>query len=948
MNNNRFIKPSVLSMAIASVLSASPITAISAEDEVEQITVKGIRSSIIKSMDMKRESQGVVDAISAEDIGKFPDANLAESLQRITGVSIDRQNGEGNQITVRGLGPSFNMVTLNGRQMPVASSPEQESISSANQSRGFNFAEIASESVTGVQVAKTARANIPTGGMGATVNVETARPLSFGDTVLVNVSAIHDASVIEGDDLTPQFGGIVSKTFADGKFGVLANLSYSERQFSELSTHTDGWLRDDRSDDPASNYYAWCDSDPTSSCGDAEYVYRPATNISEVQHNERRRLNGQLVFQAKPIEDMTVTLDYVMSRFERDQSRYQTGLFGVVGGSTITGTRLTANNTVAQATRTGGAADALVYENELAVENDSVGLNVKWNVNERLSLNFDAHNSKAESQPGGELNDNLQLIQGPLGMNFGLDYSNDGVNIDIDDSGAFRGQDQFGAGDPRPGVTEFQDVDGFSPLGSVIRNISIENTVKQYQFEGSYLGDTYTLSAGLSYTDYEVETNAVSTGFFFQGLGDCTDCAEQFTRTSIDAPSGFDTVIEFDVNNLINSTFPTSIDEIVANNPPTFFGVAEESTAFYINFEKDLDIADMPAQIAVGVRHESTDVTGAAFQTFPVSLTISTNTEGVVNFDPNRGAEYFEVEADYSVTLPSIDFSIEPMDDHLVRLSYGRSIARPDLNSLRPITTISDYRPENSTAGAGNPGLKPYLSDNLDISYEWYYDEGSYLSVAYFNKKVSDYIATETVPETISDANGNPLLDPQGRYVPNAPSDPATPVTSQTGDPEAIFLVNKPLNSQERSIDGIELAVQHLFGDTGFGTQANFTKVDSDAEYDVNNFNAQTVLIGLSDSWNLVGFYENEVFSARVAVNWRDSFLFAANQLRVTDEPVFFDEYMQVDLSTSYQVNENVSVSFEILNLTGEDQKQFGRYSDQFLYENVQEPRYTVGISAKF
>jgi TonB-dependent receptor len=644
-----------------------------------------------------------------------------------------------------------------------------------------------------------------------------------------------------------------------------------------------------------------------------------------------------------------ITADYVLSRFNRDQDRFQTGLFGVVAGSTVTGTQLTENYTVASANRLNGAADALVYENELVIENDSIGLNIEWEVNDRLSFEFDAHSSEAVSQPDGELNDNLQLIQGPLGINFALDYSADGVNIAVDDSGAFRGQAQFGGGDPRPGVDGFQDVDGFSPLGSVLRNIAIENTVDQYQFEGTWFGDTYTLRGGVSYTDYQVETNAISTGFFFQGLDACNGCAEAFTRNEIAAPSGFGVVVEFDVNNLVNQTFPTSIDQILQQFPPTFFGASEESTAIYLNFEKDFDIGDMPAQLIVGARHESTDVVGSAFQTFPIGLTITTNTEGSVLFAPNAAPEFFEVEADYSVFLPSIDFQIEPVENHVLRASYGKTIARPDLNALRPLTTISDYRPGNSTASAGNPGLKPYTSYNLDLSYEYYYDEGSYFSLAFFNKDVEDYIATEVVADTIPDINGDPLLDPQGRYVPTtSPSQVSTPVVSQPGDPAAIFQTSKPLNSVERSIDGWEIAIQHIFGESGFGMQANYTTVDSDAEFDPNNFTQQSILIGLSDSWNLVGFYEDEKFSFRLAANWRDEFLFSENQLRAPNEPVFFDEYTQWDFSSSYALTETLSVNFEVLNITGEDQKQFGRYKDQFLYENVQKPRYTLGIRGTF
>ncbi|MCG8371711.1 MAG: TonB-dependent receptor plug domain-containing protein, partial [Proteobacteria bacterium] len=182
MFTSRSLKPATLAATFAFGLTGLTGSIAWAQDDdepIEEIVVTGIRGSLTTSAEIKRNESGVVDAITSEDIGKFPDANLAESLQRITGVSIDRANGEGNQITVRGLGPNFNMVTLNGRQMPAASSPEQESISSATQSRAFNFNQIASESVSAVNVYKTARANLTPGGMGATVDVRTARPFDF-------------------------------------------------------------------------------------------------------------------------------------------------------------------------------------------------------------------------------------------------------------------------------------------------------------------------------------------------------------------------------------------------------------------------------------------------------------------------------------------------------------------------------------------------------------------------------------------------------------------------------------------------------------------------------------------------------------------------------------------------------------------------------------------------
>ncbi|MCG8369020.1 MAG: TonB-dependent receptor, partial [Proteobacteria bacterium] len=296
--------------------------------------------------------------------------------------------------------------------------------------------------------------------------------------------------------------------------------------------------------------------------------------------------------------------------------------------------------------------------------------------------------------------------------------------------------------------------------------------------------------------------------------------------------------------------------------------------------------------------------------------------------------------------LPALDLRIEPHEDHVLRFSYGRSIARPDLNGLRPITTVSDYRPGTATASSGNPGLNPYIADNFDLSWEYYYNQGSYVSVAYFFKQVNDYIGTDVVQDVLLDANGEPLRNPEGRFDPNLI--PSVPVQSEPGDPVAIFDVTRLVNGEERDVDGFELAIQHFFGDTGFGLQANYTVVDSDAEFDANEFGSQAILIGLSDSWNLVGFYENDLFSIRAAANWRDEFLFATNQLRATNEPVYFDEYLQIDLKASWNINDTLTANFEVLNLTGEDQLQTGRYANQFLYENDQDPRYSIGLTGRF
>jgi TonB-dependent receptor len=181
-----------LSSSIALALGAVGVAPAVAQDSdadeaglMEEVFVTGVRRSLIDSADIKRDSDGVVDAITAEDIGKFPDTNLAEAMSRITGVSIDRNapggpQGEGQRITVRGIGADYNLVLLNGRQMPASSILDTD----ASSSRAYNFANLAAESVSAVDVYKTSMADIPTGGIGATVNIRTARPLDMDDRVV--------------------------------------------------------------------------------------------------------------------------------------------------------------------------------------------------------------------------------------------------------------------------------------------------------------------------------------------------------------------------------------------------------------------------------------------------------------------------------------------------------------------------------------------------------------------------------------------------------------------------------------------------------------------------------------------------------------------------------------------------------------------------------------------
>ena len=332
------ILTSALLLALASPVHAQVVTdeqqnptATATEGDaatLDTIVVTGIRGSLTSSMNLKRDAQGIVDGIVAEDIGKFPDTNLAESLQRISGVSIDRSMGEGSRVTVRGVGPDFNLVLLNGRQMPASSNAGGAGVSN---SRAFDFANLASESISGVEVFKTSRAQTPPGGIGATINIKTARPLESAPAISVGMKAVNDTSngnlptSLQGEDFTGEMSGIFSQTYADGKFGVALSGSFQKRDFGFSQVSVPGGWRPFRGDENN-----WGTIPQPGSPGSGNITNRPdPTDIYSVPQNlnysvngvQRERTNGQITLQYAPTDRVTATLDYTYSENKIQQQR---------------------------------------------------------------------------------------------------------------------------------------------------------------------------------------------------------------------------------------------------------------------------------------------------------------------------------------------------------------------------------------------------------------------------------------------------------------------------------------------------------------------------------------------------------------------------------------------------------------------------------------------------
>ena len=393
-----------------------------ASEELEEVVVTGLRGSLKASMETKREAVGVVDAINAEDIGKFPDTNLSEALQRITGVSIDRRNGEGSTVTARGFGPQFNMVTLNGRQLPAADAFGDGGAvggGASGNSRSFNFANLAAEAISAVEVYKTGRADVATGGIGAAINVRTARPLDNDGLVLnVGAKAVNDTTNRTGSDLTPEISGIFSYATDNKMFGIGLSASYQKRDFGSSSATVNDWhIQAWDADNMAANIsagplFAQNGLNPNDNAVNLNIENAPADGQlwgipNDIRYvfsdSERERTNAQLTVQFAPIESLTLTADVTFAEQDITEDRGEQTVWLQRNGfdHIIFDTNEEVATPVLLHEFTGSGKDFGYEQQHREQKNDlvSVGFNADWNVSDNFNLGFDFHDSRARSLP---------------------------------------------------------------------------------------------------------------------------------------------------------------------------------------------------------------------------------------------------------------------------------------------------------------------------------------------------------------------------------------------------------------------------------------------------------------------------------------------------------------------------------------------------------------------
>lgn len=971
-SKNNFSKGLLFSTSAAVLVMASNISFAQEAASVDEVTVTGIRGSLERSMEIKRNAKGVLDAISAEEMGKFPDSNLAESLQRITGVSIDRDRGEGSTVTVRGFGPEYNLVTLNGRQMPTSTLGDG---ASAPSSRSFDFANLAAEAVAGLEVYKTGRASAPSGGIGSLINIKTTRPFDNpGFNATATYKVLSDESRNDGTAQTPEFSALVSATTNDNKFGIALTLISQERENS-VNMATVGWR----------DAYYGNQGDWGSIVGNANHtvtnapeddaVYRIPQNMGyNLVDFDSKRENGQLTLQYALTDDVTATFDYTYSKNKIDARGNDVSIWfnhGTVESSWGDGNPAPINFYTEEIGQSDYSMGASLTSNQN--ENRSTGANFEWQVNENLALELDYHDSKAESKPNSPFgSSNVIGTRANYLLTQGIDFTNE-----------------------LP-IMQISSMDGFDvtsptlrePTGNAFRNAYFMSEIEQLQLNGSYEVNNDFIDS-VDFGVSTMENNVRSAYGFVQN--DTWDgipavgmdlTPDSFFRYET-LPDKFDGVggngsmipgyhkFNFeDMANLLVNTYEICGDDLDCTAPySTDRRISEETESIYVEFDKEFELFNRDASVLVGLRYESTEIESSALVPIPVASGWAAANEFYLGYAAE--SDFSTVDADYNYLLPSFDFDIDYSEDIKLRASYSQTITRPtyaDMQGGRSVDQL--FRVDLGTGSSGNPALEPFESENMDFSAEYYYGQSSYFSAGYFTKDVSNWIGTGTVDAAPFDvphpgqgpryqealaAVGNDAIDIRNYIIANYPE---TTRVDQNGltviegiageDPNVTFRFNNPANSdREQTIDGFEFAWQHDFGETGLGFVANYTIVDGDAEYN-NQLNAaggsQFALQGLSDSANLVAYYDKDGIQARIAYNWRDQFLAASGS-----HPTYVEEYDQIDISASYEFQESgFSVFLDGINITEEGRRTHGR--DQ-TYVNFVAPghaRYYVGGRYKF
>lgn len=880
----------LLALSIGLALSGTTLAqdpAPAAATDLDTVTVTGYRASVEKALDIKRSESGVVDAIVAEDIGKFPDLNLAESLQRVPGVVITREAGEGRNISVRGLGPDFTRVRINGMEALTTVGAGDQS-GGTNRGRGFDFNVFASDLFSQLIVRKTASADVEEGSLGATVDLRTARPFDYdGFTFATSGQASYNAMAQKAD---PRVAALIADTWADGTFGGLLSVAYSERQALEEGSNTGRWANG-----PSNNNFNA--ASPFAAARSAD-VYHPRFPRYVQMEHEQKRLGVTGSLQWKPSDATEISLDALYSKIDAKRDEHYIEAISFSRGTSTTPRlvgkpAMIVNDGVIE-------NNALVYGQFDNVDIRTENRHDEWSTEfKQIALNGQ-HRFGDDFTLSGKVGISRSKHENPIQTTIIMDkYDVDGYSYD------YRGNSRFptlnyGIDPTNPAGWELaeirlrpQYVDNDFDTGQIDFNWNIS---PGFRLKGGILAKNYTFdtvelrrASELAVPNFPNGTKIVPVDMTQQeGLKGITGNPDNWVVPDLNAIAN-----QFDIysNSGIFAVAPR------ANNVRS---VEEEDRGGYLMGEFSTDLGSIPFSGNFGVRYVRTKQSATG---------LSTLTTTTVSTTANRT---------YDDTLPSFNLVAEITPDFLVRLGAAKVMSRPGLGNLTPGSTVA-VAGAARTIATGNPDLDPIRATNVDLGFEWYFAEGAMAGIGLFYKDIETFIQTtrETHPYSFSGL-------------------PDALLIGTGASPDSDFTYTKPVNTPGGELKGVEVNYTQPFTFlpgkwSNLGVQLNYTWVDSQIQY--INSSGQPVLkadlTGLSrNSWNATLFYEGKVFSGRVSATNRDDYL---TQVTGTEAGFNLDGYHGmtgttfIDASIRYAISDQLELSLEGMNLTNEA-------SDEWVY----------------
>ncbi len=902
---------------------------------VDEVVVSGFRESLAKALDIKRESTSQVDAIVAEDIGKFPDMNLAESLQRVSGISIDRDGGEGRQISVRGLGSDFTRVRLNGME---ALSTSGQGSNGPNRSRGFDFNTFASELFSEIQVNKTQDASMDEGSLGSTVDLRAAHPFDFKEFQLMGS--------VQGsyNDLTgktnPRLSGLISNTTEDGRWGALASFSYSERTIVEegFNPVRFDWGNGAGSASNKTPAYGFCSpagmtpqvpanssSTGASAANCATGIPRPANTPENVtayktateswhprypgwrrQEYDLSRLGATGSIQFKPSDATTLSLDVLYSDYQKDQREDTLGInlhrTANLGGKTQIIVRQAEKDELNRLTYAVFDNVDLRSESAMFEENTTFkqySFTAEHDINDSTHIDAQVGSSRSNyARPINSLltfdNTNLQGITWDARDSFKTPKMTYGIDLTDPKNWQWLGLGSAA----NSNISEVR----INPM-YVNNSFDTFKTDLRHEFN-----DTFTLKGGVAFKTYTMESKEfrhVSYGATPQALpagSSVADLSDVLTGYGDGlngaAPSAW-LVPDFDkiadllgiYCNCDSGAAGGNYTLISVGSPnaiATNFTVEEASKAAYIQLDFKTELLGRDLKGNIGSRFVQTEITSTGW--VPCANSGAVNCEGSTAFlglatqasgsstgtPQTRYYSPLEAVHKYNDVLPALNLSWSVADDLIVRFAAAKTMARPSLTALSPAISGSPSTYSNDDAlysiNAGNPNVDPYRADTYDLSAEWYFDDGSLLSAAVFHKDIKSYIQKVRQVMTWDQTGWSTAFLPAGF----------------SGD--ETFSVQSYFNTPGGNLDGYEIGYEQQFTFLpgiwkNFGIKTNYTHVASELDYvqastvnsttrEVSTTYTRNNLVNMSpSSYNATFYYDDGTFSARISAAHRDAYL---------------------------------------------------------------------------